>query len=491
MPENQINRRECLNQMGTAAALLAGSLAGCDGMTRMTTTATLNINPASPAQNTQSSAEDDPNPVDGHALHQDWPGFLGPQRNGTTTEAIGCRDWTQLPLLWQIPLGEGYAIGSCQGKHVFQTHRVGGQEILLCLDSVTGDSVWRKDRATDYLDMYGYDGGPRCSPILTQDYVLTYGVDGVLTCRSIKDGQEIWKRALNQAYGVKQNFFGVGSAPVIFKDQVLVMVGGSPETDQNIPPGALDRVTPDGSAMVSLDLATGEQNYQVGQDLASYSAPIVCQLTDDSGKEVAVALALCRAGLLAFDPRTGQQHFHFPFRAKSLESVNAATPVAVGNHVLISETYGLGGALLKLDPQNLSQPSIVWQDDPKDREQSLQAHWNTPVVHDGMVYASSGRHTANAELRCVELMTGKVKWSQASLTRCSITKAGKELIVVSEKGDLFLMQPNAGKFQLITTHQFAQPGLKLRYPAWSAAVVSHGKMLVRDKATLFCFDVMA
>ena len=50
----------------------------------------------------------------------------------------------------------------------------------------------------------------------------------------------------------------------------------------------------------------------------------------------------------------------------------------------------------------------MWSDKDRRRDKSLMTHWNTPVHHEGYVYGSSGRHTNEAELRCVELATGKV-----------------------------------------------------------------------------------
>lgn len=428
----------------------------------------------------------------------DWPDFLGPQRNGISAQPIRQRDWTNLPLRWHKLLGEGYTVGSCVGDRFVQTDRLGDQERTFCLNTLTGEVLWEQSRPTDYADMYGYDGGPRCSPVLTNEMAITYGVDGVLIARSLKDGQLLWQRDLNRDYNVIQNFFGVGSAPVVYRDRLWVMVGGSPDADRNVAPGALDRIRANGTALVALNLKTGETLHELGDDLASYSSPLIVALPNDVGagspqsphEGKLVGLAFCRSGLLAFDPEQGTQHFHFPFRSSLLESVNAATPVVVDNQVLLSETYSVGSVLLELDPQNLAQPKVVWQDEPNERQQSLQAHWNTPVVHNGYIYASSGRNTGNAELRCVEWKTGKVKWSQPGLTRCSLTKAaGDDLVVLSERGELFLLKANPEQYERITTHRFAEVGRQLRYPAWASPVLAQESLFCRDKQGVYCFEV--
>ncbi len=434
---------------------------------------------------------------------EDWPDFLGPNRNGISTEIVEIRDWTKLPLVWQVPLGEGYTIGSCRGESFIQIDRVGDQERTQCLSTATGQVLWVQQRPTVYQDMYGYDGGPRCSPVLANDAIYTYGVDGVLIARNAQDGKLLWERHLNRDYHVVQNFFGVGSTPIMHGDRLWVMVGGSPEADLKIPPGDLNRVSPSGTAMVALDCRSGKTILEVGDDLASYSSPVLATLhprpnsvdpsrqTPPGNSGVTVLLAWCRAGLLCLDPNTGKQHFHFPFRSSLMESVNAATPVVVGNQVLLSETYSVGSVLLELDPDRLDRPQVVWQDEPKARDQSLQCHWNTPVYHDGHIYASSGRNTGNAELRCVQWATGKVVWKQPGLTRCSLTKAGDDdLIVMSERGELFLIRATPDGFQRLTTHRFARPEMGMRYPAWAGAALAQGKMFCRDKSTLYCFQVV-
>ncbi len=81
--------------------------------------------------------------------------------------------------------------------------------------------------------------------------------------------------------------------------------------------------------------------------------------------------------------------------------------MVVGDKVLITECYGPGSALLEV---SAGRAKALWTDLEKGRDKSLQCHWNTPIHVDGYVYGSSGRHTSNAELRCVELATGKVMW---------------------------------------------------------------------------------
>ena len=152
-----------------------------------------------------------------------------------------------------------------------------------------------------------------------------------------------------------------------------------------------------------------------------------------------------RGGLVGFDPASGKVDFQFPWRASILESVNASNPVVVGDRVFISETYGPGSALLRRQAGRRGSRLVGRQEDAATR--SMQTHWNTPIHVDGYLYGSSGRHTENAELRCIELATGKVMWSQPDLTRSSLMYVDGHFVCLSEDGVLRLLRVNPEKYE--------------------------------------------
>ena len=185
--------------------------------------------------------------------------------------------------------------------------------------------------------------------------------------------------------------------------------------------------------LVAFRITDGAVKYRIGAELASYSSPVLATI---DGRRWCFLFA--RGGLLAFEPASGKTDFHFAWRCEDVESVNAANPVVIGNQVLISETYGPGSALLKVKPGGYD---VVWDDARKARK-SLQCHWNTPIHHDGYVYGCSGRHTNNAELRCIELATGKVQWREPRLTRTSLLMVDGHFICLGEDGTLRLLKVN-------------------------------------------------
>ncbi|MBI2823434.1 MAG: PQQ-like beta-propeller repeat protein [Planctomycetia bacterium] len=425
----------------------------------------------------------------------DWLCFLGPTANSRSRERGIITDWRRgaLRVVWHERAGTGYGMPVISRGRLFQFSRFADKARLTCQKSETGELLWTFEYPTDYEDLYNYDNGPRCCPVVDDDRVYTFGAEGMLHCVRAADGHLVWKVDTTKEFGVVQNFFGVGSTPIVEGDLVICQVGGSTDDTRDVPPGQLDRVRGKDSGVVAFDKFTGQMRYKTSDELASYAGPVAATI---AGRRYCFVFA--RGGLLAFNPADGKIDFHFPWRASILESVNASNPVVVDDLVLISETYGPGSALLQARPGGYD---VVWSDKDRRRDKSLQTHWNTPVYHDGYVYGSSGRHSNEAELRCVELRTGKVMWSQPGLTRSSLLYVDGHFVVLAETGDLLLTKATPEKFDLVTGVALtlpdegekipgAGPRRLITPPAWAAPILSHGLMYVRGRDRLVCLELI-
>ncbi len=420
----------------------------------------------------------------------DWPRFLGPLGTSVSNEKGLITPWPARGprVVWEKEVGVGYAMPSISRGRLFQFDRHKDRQRLSCLKAETGEFLWKFEYPTHYVDAYGYDGGPRCCPVVDDDRVYVYGPEGVLACLRVADGKPLWKIDTLAEFGVVPNFFGVGSTPVVEKDLLIVQVGGSPKGSEEV---SFGRLKGDGSGIVAFDKMTGKVKYRVTDELASYSSPVLATV---GGRRWCLVFA--RGGLVGLEPATGKVDFRFPWRARVLESVNASNPVVVGDRVFISETYGPGSALLKVKPG--ADPEVVWSDDHKAAgDKSMQCHWMTPIHHDGYLYGCSGRHTGNAELRCIELATGNVMWSEPGLTRCSLLMVDGHFVCLGEDGVLRLLKVNPKKYDEVSkvvlrdpkeTAEDAPPLLK--YPCWAAPILSHGLLYVRGEGRLVCLELI-
>jgi outer membrane protein assembly factor BamB len=415
----------------------------------------------------------------------DWPGFLGPTRSGKSDEHGLPKQWPAQgpPLVWQATVGAGYSAPAIADGRLFQFSRVGNDARLACFEATTGKQLWSNDYATDFEDMLGYNNGPRATPMVDGPNVYTYGAEGILQCVRTADGQVVWRVDTFKDFGVVKNFFGVGSTPLIYGDLLLACVGGSPPGGPTDVYAANGQVEPNGTALVAFEKATGKVRWKTGNELASYSSPVLAKI---GGKDIVFLLA--RGGLMAIDPAKGETISEFPYRAKKLESVNASTPVVVGNEIFISETYEIGSAVVRFDGNKFTE---VWSDRNRRRNQAMALHWNTPIENDGYLYASSGYHTEEAELRCVEWKTGKVMWSEPSMGRSSLLLVDGLLVCLSEDGTLRLLKPNPQKYEELAKWELKSGDSPLLpYPAWAAPALANGLLYLEAANRVVCIKLM-
>jgi outer membrane protein assembly factor BamB len=406
----------------------------------------------------------------------DWPGFLGPEGTSVSPEKGILSPWPKegLRLVWQKQVGTGYGMPSISRGRLFQFDRHGKQARLTCLKSETGEFLWQFEYPTEFEDFYHYNNGPRCCPVVDDDRVYIHGADSMLCCLAVEDGRLLWKHDTAAEFGIVQNFFGVGSTPVIEGDLLIAQIGGSPPDSGRFP---YQGQKGNGSGVVAFDKRTGKIRYQVTDALASYAGPVLATI---GGRRWCFVFA--RGGLVGLEPATGKVRFDYPYRAPILESVNASNPVVVGDQVFISETYGPGGSLLRIKPDGCEE---IWSDASKRRNKSMQCHWSTPIYHDGYLYGCSGRHE-NADLRCIEWATGKVLWTKPDLTRTSLLMVDGHLVCLAEDGHLLLLKVNPQKYEEVSRLD----GLPLEYPCWAAPILAHGLLYVRDKEHLYCLELI-
>lgn len=426
---------------------------------------------------------------------EDWPRFLGPRANGTSLETGLLEKWPAggPPIVWAKRVGAGYSAPSVRGNQLVLHHRIGDQEIVECLDAATGKSQWHYGYPSQYIDPYGYNNGPRCTPLLTTDRCYTFGAEGKLLCLDLQTGKLVWQRDTGNDWTVPAAFFGVGSTPILEGDLLLVMVGGQPNSgmvafDAKTGKTVWESVGAKNWTGVPLTAWPGERKLVWNQfeKQASYATPAAATL--HGRRQI---FCLMRQGLVALDPKNGAVDFSFWFRSRLNDSVNAACPVVVDDLVFISGAYyKVGSVVLRVKPDGKGFEE-VW------RDTVLEIHWNTPIYHDGYLYAFSGRNEPDAHFRCVELKTGKLMWDRDETWvphstptpevygRGSAIMAEGKLIVMGEGGKLGLFRVNPKQAEEISHFQIPQ----LHYPCWAAPVLSRKKLYLRSEDHLVCLSL--
>lgn len=397
-------------------------------------------------------------------LAQDWPTFLGPHHDGTSDEKDLLASWPKEgpPLLWKTQLGQTYATPSVAGGAVIVFHRVGDEEVVERLEAADGKRLWRHADPVSYEDRFGYCDGPRAAPTIDGDRVTTLGVTGRLTCLELATGKPVWNRALLADYFKEpmQNFFGVGGAPRIDGEAILLNLGNEKS-----------------GCVTAIDKRTGKTLWRGGEDGAGYSTPICADVGASR-----LAFFLTREGGLCASVADGAVQWTYPFRDRENFSANAASPLVIGDKLFLTASYGVGSALLKLEESGFKE---LWRND------ALGAHWATPIHVDGHVYGFDGRHEHEAKLRCVRLADGKVLWSREGYYRGSMIRADGKFIILSEDGRLVLAELSPEGAKELSSARVLGPH------CWGAPVLSRGRLYVSNfdhkggAATLLCLDLRA
>ena len=104
------------------------------------------------------------------AAADDWPRWRGADGSGVSRES----DWkpaalAKPKLLFRSQLGEGVASMSVVGGRLYSIGNQGGQDVVSCLDAVTGKPLWRHA----YKCPAGNFHGPRATPTVAEGVVYT------------------------------------------------------------------------------------------------------------------------------------------------------------------------------------------------------------------------------------------------------------------------------------------------------------------------------
>src|SRR4051812_28163485 len=160
-------------------------------------------------------------------LAADWPQHLGPRRDGHSPETGLARTWPKAgpPVLWKVDVGSGWASPAIAGDHLILFHRTDTDEVVDCRDPATGKVLWSTKYHTRYTDDFGFDNGPRATPLIADGRVFTLGADGDLRAWNLADGKALWDHNVNKEYGVTKGYFGVASSPMLAGGKLLLNVG--------------------------------------------------------------------------------------------------------------------------------------------------------------------------------------------------------------------------------------------------------------------------
>ncbi len=389
----------------------------------------------------------------------DWPQYRGPGHAGATPETIAA-PWTagQPKELWKVPVGEAFGSFAAVGDKVFLLMERDRDEVCVALNAADGKEAWATPIDKTIFERQG-GNGPRSTPAVSGDKVYVYGTNMKLQALGAADGKVVWQHDVKAEFdGDEQpgaiRKWGNATSPVIVGDLVVVAGGGS------------------GQACLAFDKETGRPAWKSGDEQITHATP-----TPATIHGVEQIVFFMQSGLVSLDAKSGKELWRFPFK---FNVSTASSPLVGGDVVYCSAGYGAGAARITRSGDGFKAEEL-WKD-PK-----LPHHWTTPVYHDGHVYGIVGFKEYNtAPLACIELATGKTKWSQPGFGSGGATiLAGGKLIVQHDNGQLTLVDPSPESYKELGKLQ------PLAGKCWTMPAVANGKLYARSTIEAVALDVAA
>jgi outer membrane protein assembly factor BamB len=385
----------------------------------------------------------------------DWPQWRGPDRTGISRETGLLKQWPAAgpAAMWSgAGLGEGYGSIAVSGNQLFVQGLKGRDSVVTSLGRTDGKVLWTRIIGPGRDNDRG--PGPRSTPTVDGDRLFVLTENGDLAALRAQDGGVVWQRNILRDFRGQNISWLISESPLVDGDKVIVTPGGR------------------GAGMVALDKTTGKTVWVTKElsDEAGYSSPIVA----DIGGVRTVMTLTSAAGV---GVRVSDGKLMWRNRSAANSTANAATPVFSNNTVFYTSSYGTGGALLALTPQNgeVRAQEVYFTRD-------MQNHHGGVIVLGTTLY---GFH--NSIMAALDLPTGKSLWRHRSVGKGAITYADGLFYILGEDHVMGLAEATPTGYRERGRFNISDQ----RWPSWAHPVVSGGRLYIRNQGTIAAYDVRA
>lgn len=424
---------------------------------------------------------------------QDWPQWLGPQRDGVWRET-GILD--KFPAggpkrLWSTPVSKGYAgpavangrvyvtdmkfgAGSTLPENDFQRPKLAGEESVYCLDVQTGKEIWKHSYDCTYDISYAH--GPRCTPVVHDGKVYSLGAMGDLFCLSAEDGKVLWSRHFPKEFKVKSPAWGWSASPLLDGDKLICVVGGP------------------GSVAVAFHKDTGKELWRaLSANEPGYCPPVIYTL---AGKRQLIIWH--PQAVNGLDPETGKVYWSQPFTIQA--GLTVPMPRQLPDDRLFVTSFYNGPMMLQITPGDPPQAKVLWKGNSESevRTDKLHSIMPTPFVDDGHIYGIC----SHGQLRCLKADTGQrvwetfkatgvtrpARWANAFLVRHE--ESGR-YFVFNEKGMLLIAELTPKEYRQIDQAQLIEPTQVAngRDIVWTHPAFAQRCVFVRNDKEIVCYSL--
>ncbi len=387
--------------------------------------------------------------IGGAPVRADWARWRGPNDDWH----VSAPGWDpqafagQLRVVWRANVGRGHSSMVVRGDRLYTMgQRVSGsgaqktiEELVYCLSTATGREIWR----------YAYRSagrswpGPASTPVLDGDRLYAVGREGELFCLDAASGAVIWKRHLAEEKLLRTPDSGFCSSPVV--------------------EGALLLLTGNRSGM-ALDKLTGKVVWTSAPEAGGLATPVVF---GRPGRRQAAVTS--EKALSVVDVASGKVRWTQEWQAFS-------DPIVLGDRILLTGSHRDGSTLLAIQG---TTPKPIW------KERHFRSTFQSAVAVDGYAYGFG--NASGQPLQCVEIATGKLKWSQNLGQWGSLIAVNKSLLIAKGDGDFIVAEASPQGYRetarlkaiSMTAAETGGQNDNMR-GVWTAPAFDAGRIYVRD-----------
>jgi outer membrane protein assembly factor BamB len=414
---------------------------------------------------------------------QDWPQYLGPDRNSTSDQKGILRAWPEEgpEVLWTVGIGIGYGGPVVKDGKVYFLDRddeVGDN--LRCFDLTSGKELWNFEYEAPGSVMFP---GSRSVPIINDNHVYSCGPYGDLYCIDINSHEPVWKRNIWTDFGGEEiPRWAITQCPLIYGD-LLIAASQAPE-----------------AGVVAYDKLSGELEWKTpALGPVGYVSPSIAKIGDEDHVVMITAAEGGRGEpstggrVVGIDPLQGEilwEYTNWQCRIPAPSAFDAGD-----GKVLIIGGYQAGAAMIEVKKESDGHYTVS----ELYKTVEFGSHTKPPLFHDGYFYAHYRTNERRDGMVCMS-MDGEIMWktkNNPDFNKGSMILADGLILSTDGGKNLYLIDPDPGEFKTLATSELLVAEIDPDNPRasrygtqnWAPIALAEGKLLIRDKDRLMCVKV--
>jgi outer membrane protein assembly factor BamB len=422
----------------------------------------------------------------------DWPQWLGPQRDAVWREngIVEKLPTNGLKYRWRVPIGGGYsgpavadgrvyvldrqlAKNAKQPANAFARGEIPGSERVLCLNEADGKILWHHEYECPYT--VSYAAGPRVTPAVAGGKVYSLGAEGNLFCLDVKKGMVLWSNDFKKSFNVKTPMWGFAGHPLVDGKKLICLAGG------------------DGSVAVAFDKDSGKELWRaLSAKEPGYAPPMIYEF---AGKRQLIIWH--PEAVNSLDPETGKVFWTHSLTPAIRSGMSIPTPRKYRDLLFLTSFYN-GSLMLRVDSD---EPTVVWQSKKVSETDTdgLHSVMATPLLEDGCIYSPC----SYGQFRCLKIENGERLWETFEPTSGKSARWGNAFVVqhqpsgnafiFSERGDLIIARLGPDKYDEISRAHLLDPVNRDpgRPVVWSHPAFANQSIYARNDTEIVCASLAA